>query len=278
MLMKHFVDRYNIYFAYGPSKIKQQIHGTAINFVIVSVVLLQASFMLLSIVRNHFQKITIYAIIGFFITIAFAFAQCFLRWCESWGPIHYQVCLLRLRLIVSYRFLLYLNFHVVLLQKQSAKSRAAQSPRKRDVYSQCQYVPDVLRRSTLPSHREDNNGISQNNLVTLYTSPEAIETQIDNNSAVASLNEKDTTMLYQNYNGGSIQTWRQRSRNSCTFIVLRTLAAPPSGILFFWVFENVPMWLVFVWYDSNCYRPLFSSSRLSRFFKTVSLVPEYIGT
>ncbi|XP_065225724.1 calcium permeable stress-gated cation channel 1 [Planococcus citri] len=179
MLMKHFVDRYNIYFAYGPSKIKQQIHGTAINFVIVSVVLLQASFMLLSIVRNHFQKITIYAIIGFFITIAFAFAQCFLRWCESWGPIHYQ----------------------------SAKSRAAQSPRKRDIYSQFQYVPDVLRRSTLPSHRDDNNGsISQNNLVTLYTSPEAVETQIDNNSAVVNLNEKDTTMLYQNYNGGTIQT------------------------------------------------------------------------
>jgi hypothetical protein len=91
MLMKHFVDRYNIYFAYGPSKIKQQIHATAINFVIASVVLLQAVFLILAIIRLGFQQIAIYAAIGFGITIAYAFAQCFLRWGESWGHIKYQV-------------------------------------------------------------------------------------------------------------------------------------------------------------------------------------------
>lgn len=204
MLMKHFVDRYNIYFAYGPSKIKQQIHATAINFVIVSVVLLQASFMLLSIIRRGFQGIAIYASIGFIITIAFAFAQCFLRCCDSWGPIHYQVS----RATETYATIT-IEWKLTSVFPQTAKSRAAQSPRKRDVYSQCQYVPDVLRRSTLP-HREDNNGVAQNNVNGLYTSPEAVETQLEANSVVANLNEKDTTMLYQNYNGGAIQTWWYR--------------------------------------------------------------------
>lgn len=179
MLMKHFVDRYNIYFAYGPSKIKQQIHATAINFVIVSVVLLQASFMFLAVLRKQrIMPIAIYAVVGFVITIAYAFAQCFLRWCESWGPIHYQ----------------------------SARSRAAQSPRKRDVYSQYQYVPDVLRRSTLP-YRSEENGKQENRdqRSALYTSPEAVETEIEVNSLV-NHSEKDTTMLYQNYNGEAIAT------------------------------------------------------------------------
>lgn len=89
---------------------------------------------------------------------------------------------------------------------QSARSRAAQSPRKRDVYSQYQYVPDVLRRSTLP-YRSEENGKQENRdqRSALYTSPEAVETEIEVNSLV-NHSEKDTTMLYQNYNGEAIAT------------------------------------------------------------------------
>ena len=49
--MKHMVDRYNIYFAYRPSKIDKNIHASAINFVIVSVILLQVSVMFFTILR-----------------------------------------------------------------------------------------------------------------------------------------------------------------------------------------------------------------------------------
>jgi hypothetical protein len=88
---------------------------------------------------------------------------------------------------------------------QSARSRTAQSPRKRENQTQYQYVPDVLRRCTLP-HREDSNGRAPaNQLGPLYTSPEAMETQIEVNSLV-NLNEKDTTILYQNYNGEVVTT------------------------------------------------------------------------
>ena len=49
--MKHLVDRYNIYFAYGPSKIDKDIHASAINFVIVGVILLQCAVCFFDILR-----------------------------------------------------------------------------------------------------------------------------------------------------------------------------------------------------------------------------------
>ena len=39
--MKHLVDRYNIFFAYNPSKINKHIHGSAVNFVLWAVIMLQ---------------------------------------------------------------------------------------------------------------------------------------------------------------------------------------------------------------------------------------------
>ncbi|CAL4071629.1 unnamed protein product, partial [Meganyctiphanes norvegica] len=69
MIFKHLVDKYNIYFAYGPSKISKSIHVSAVNFVIVAIVLLQFSLLFLSIVRNGMEKnITIYSIWFMFMT------------------------------------------------------------------------------------------------------------------------------------------------------------------------------------------------------------------
>lgn len=39
--LKHLVDRYNIFFAYNPSKINKHIHGSAVNFVLWAVIMLQ---------------------------------------------------------------------------------------------------------------------------------------------------------------------------------------------------------------------------------------------
>lgn len=41
IVLKHGVDRYNIYFAYKPSKLHKKIHNTAINFMIFGVIVLQ---------------------------------------------------------------------------------------------------------------------------------------------------------------------------------------------------------------------------------------------
>jgi hypothetical protein len=43
LCLKHLVDRYNIFFAYKPSKINKHIHSSAVNFVLWSVIMLQLS-------------------------------------------------------------------------------------------------------------------------------------------------------------------------------------------------------------------------------------------
>ena len=40
-LIKYYVDRHNLLFAYAPSKINQRVHSTAINFFVLAVVILQ---------------------------------------------------------------------------------------------------------------------------------------------------------------------------------------------------------------------------------------------
>lgn len=91
MVTKHFVDRYNIYFAYGKSKISKRIHSTAINCVMVSIVLLQVSFTSLSMLRHGLHDITLFALVGLIITLVFTLSQCFFKHCSAWSPILYQV-------------------------------------------------------------------------------------------------------------------------------------------------------------------------------------------
>jgi len=91
MVLKHCVNRYNIYFAYGRSKINSLIHAAAINIVIISIALQQLSFTLLLILRQGFNEISIYSLIGFCVTSLFLSAQIFLNWCRGFSPISYQV-------------------------------------------------------------------------------------------------------------------------------------------------------------------------------------------
>ncbi|XP_078675135.1 osmosensitive cation channel TMEM63C-like isoform X1 [Branchiostoma floridae x Branchiostoma belcheri] len=51
MILKHLVDRYNIYYAYNPSRISPDIHNSAVNYVIAAAVLLQCSLLFFSIIR-----------------------------------------------------------------------------------------------------------------------------------------------------------------------------------------------------------------------------------
>lgn len=51
IIFKHLVDRYNIYFAYGPSRIDKDTHNTAINFVVIAGMLLQLSVLFFSVLR-----------------------------------------------------------------------------------------------------------------------------------------------------------------------------------------------------------------------------------
>lgn len=51
LLMKHGVDRYNLYYAYKPSKISKQTHADAVNFVIIGLLLQQLVLLFFNIIR-----------------------------------------------------------------------------------------------------------------------------------------------------------------------------------------------------------------------------------
>ncbi|KAK3912707.1 CSC1-like protein 1 [Frankliniella fusca] len=90
MILKHLVDKHNLYFVYGPSNISQRIHATAINIVIVSIVMLQASFLALAVLRKGLNDISIYSLTGFVITILFFIAHWMFHCCRGFSPIAYQ--------------------------------------------------------------------------------------------------------------------------------------------------------------------------------------------
>lgn len=90
MVFKHLVDKHNLYFVYSPSNISQRIHATAINIVIVSIVMLQASFLALAILRQGLNDISIYSMTGFVITILFFMAHWLFHCCRGFSPIAYQ--------------------------------------------------------------------------------------------------------------------------------------------------------------------------------------------
>ena len=93
LVLKHLVDKYNIYFAYGPSKIKKSIHTSAINFVLVSVVILQCTLLFYTILRQGMKSpLTLYSIALLTLTAIFLVSNLVLRWFTDLSPIKYRVC------------------------------------------------------------------------------------------------------------------------------------------------------------------------------------------
>ncbi|XP_071521938.1 calcium permeable stress-gated cation channel 1 isoform X2 [Panulirus ornatus] len=91
MVFKHLVDKYNIYFAYGPSRISKNIHTSAINFVIVSIVFLQLSLLFFSLVRQGLKKlITIYSIVLLVITCLVFVTHNAFHWFKDLSPVEYK--------------------------------------------------------------------------------------------------------------------------------------------------------------------------------------------
>lgn len=97
MIFKHAVDRYNIYFAYGPSKIDKHVHSSAINFVIIAVSFAQAILVFFIIVRSggiqkssNVQALSLFATIVLFLTITLFLGRVCLGWFKIISPISYK--------------------------------------------------------------------------------------------------------------------------------------------------------------------------------------------
>jgi len=190
MVLKHFVDRYNIYFVYGPSKISSRIHASAINIVIISITLQQLSFTSLSILRQGFNDISIYSLIGFCVTLLFLSAQIFLNWCRGFSPISYQ----------NYR--------------SSLGSSNQTSPRtSRSLH---QFVPEVLQppRNEQPDESVQNSVEGLSILQRTYGTQddvhgEVVETTVPPDSILSSdlgiINTHDRIALYQDFDGSNTE-------------------------------------------------------------------------
>lgn len=70
MILKHAVDRYNIYFAYKPSKINKKIHSSAINFVTVATILLQFNVVFFTALRSEkVNPVFVFSSVALFMSI-----------------------------------------------------------------------------------------------------------------------------------------------------------------------------------------------------------------
>ncbi|XP_026881318.2 calcium permeable stress-gated cation channel 1 isoform X1 [Electrophorus electricus] len=74
LILKHVVDRYNIYYAYVPTKLSQHIHSAAVSQVLVAPILCMFWLLFFSVLRlGPMQPITLFTLISLLLCIAFSF-------------------------------------------------------------------------------------------------------------------------------------------------------------------------------------------------------------
>ncbi|XP_061168815.1 CSC1-like protein 2 [Saccostrea echinata] len=84
MILKHAVDRYNIYFAYKPSKINKNIHHTAINFVIIATILLQFNVVFFTALRSEaVNPVFVFSSVALFFSIVMFVGRAFFGWFKN---------------------------------------------------------------------------------------------------------------------------------------------------------------------------------------------------
>ncbi|WAR18225.1 CSCL1-like protein [Mya arenaria] len=87
MVLKHIIDRYNIYFAYKPSKISPNIHSTAVTYVIIAVIFLQFNFVFFSVIRGSAdQPISIFSSVILLVILVVFFGRVCFGCFQSVGP------------------------------------------------------------------------------------------------------------------------------------------------------------------------------------------------
>ncbi|XP_054708503.1 calcium permeable stress-gated cation channel 1-like [Uloborus diversus] len=90
MLLKHYIDRYNIYFVYGSSKISHKIHATAINFVMISIILMQMCIFFFLYLRNGWNQMSIVSLAICLVTVMIFIGQVSFQWFLFLSPVAYM--------------------------------------------------------------------------------------------------------------------------------------------------------------------------------------------
>lgn len=97
LVMKHGVDRYNLYYAYKPSKINKNIHASAVNMVIVSLLIQQVILLFFNLIRGRSEtggrmsERAIFSITMLSIFLLLFLAQVFFHVFKGISPIQYTL-------------------------------------------------------------------------------------------------------------------------------------------------------------------------------------------
>ncbi|XP_064420988.1 calcium permeable stress-gated cation channel 1 isoform X2 [Latimeria chalumnae] len=92
MLLKHLVDRYNIYYAYIPTKLSQRIHLAAISQVIVAPILCMFWLLFFSVLRlGPTRPITLFTFVALLVCILFSFFGACWKRLQPAKPNSYQM-------------------------------------------------------------------------------------------------------------------------------------------------------------------------------------------
>ncbi|KAL8169126.1 UNVERIFIED_CONTAM: hypothetical protein K2H54_038264 [Gekko kuhli] len=92
MLLKHMVDRYNIYYVYIPTKLNQRIHSAAVSQVVAAPILCMFWLLFFSILRlGLIRPITLFTSIVLFFCILFSFFGLCLKKLQPRKPSSYQL-------------------------------------------------------------------------------------------------------------------------------------------------------------------------------------------
>ncbi|KAG5857530.1 calcium permeable stress-gated cation channel 1 [Anguilla anguilla] len=92
LVLKHLVDRYNIYYAYVPTKLNQRIHSAAVSQVIVAPVLCMLWLLFFSVLRlGPMRPITLFTFVSLLSCIAFSLFRICLKKLQPAKPTSYQM-------------------------------------------------------------------------------------------------------------------------------------------------------------------------------------------
>ena len=85
MTIKHFVDRYNIYYVYNPSKISASIHSTAITFFQIAIVMMLIQMATFIALKTGSSYMTTCSVVILFVALILFFSQAFCHCCWNIG-------------------------------------------------------------------------------------------------------------------------------------------------------------------------------------------------
>ncbi|CAG2169790.1 unnamed protein product, partial [Oppiella nova] len=91
MIIKHIVDRYNIYYIYTPIKINDRIHSTAILYVHIALLMMQFQVFTFLLMRTKGSAVLAFSTFVLLIALLVFAGHCFFHWFRNINHLTYSV-------------------------------------------------------------------------------------------------------------------------------------------------------------------------------------------